>query len=419
MKTFVITILLVLIGSYPININGFIFENELKFEETDPDQDRTLIELIESRGYFVEQHSIETDDGYFLLAHRILLPNSLRNWNSKLKPVIVQHGLFGASSDFCINSPLLKNNQSKYGDTIAFALTQTRRYDVWLTNSRGNRYSMRHRTRSPTNRDFWQFSWDQMATKDLPAVIDYIRNETKSKTVAYIGYSQGTAIMFTLMSLRPEYAQIIQPFIALAPIVYLRDLESPIKIVAQLEPMLRMIGGEFLPSTGLIKSMADAFCSYQHFQSLCANVMFLFGGFDPKHMNDTRVGVYLHFTPSTTSTWDLVHWAQLVNSKKFKRFDYGSPNMNLENYNQTTAPEIPLHNIPSTAKIALYQGLNDILSTQSNVKHLKKKLSKIGIELIRDFIIKDPTWTHLDYVIGMNAGKLFIDDMIDTLDLYS
>nr|XP_027201394.1 gastric triacylglycerol lipase-like [Dermatophagoides pteronyssinus] len=385
----------------------------------DPDKHRTLNELIESRGFEVEEHSIETNDGYILLAHRIVWPKNSSINQKDLKPVLVQHGLFGASSDFCINSPFLRTKQSKYGDTIAFALMLTRKYDVWLANSRGNRYSRRHRTRSPSNRNFWQFTWDHMATEDLPATINYVRNATERKTIAYIGWSQGTAIMFTLMSLQPEYADIIQPFIALAPITFVKDIESPMRYFSPMEPLLKIIGGEFIPSNALVENLVDKFCQYSDIRPLCADLIFLFGGFDRKNLNETRIGVYLHFTPSTTSTWDVAHWAQLVNRGRFQRFDYGSAARNQKHYNQSTAPDIPLENIPPQAKIALYQGHNDVLSTELNLNLLKNIFKKSGVKLIRDFYISDPKWTHLDFSFGENAGKFFINDMIDTLNQYA
>ncbi|KAF7491669.1 Lysosomal acid lipase/cholesteryl ester hydrolase [Sarcoptes scabiei] len=392
------------------------FKNETVSAD-DPDQFRTIDQLIESRGFKVEHHSVETNDGYILLIHRIL--NPLKNDSTNIKPIILQHGLFGASSDFLINSPFLHSNNSKYGDNIAFALMQTGRYDVWLPNSRGNRYSLQHRNRSASDREFWNFSWDQMATEDLPAIIEYIRSRTKHQTVAYVGYSQGTTIMFTLLSLHPEYSSIIDPFVALAPVTFVNDLKTPISHLSISEPILRLIGGEFLPSPKTIDAMADALCSKTSFQSLCANLMFLFGGFDPEHLNTTRIGVYLHFTPSTTSTWDLAHWAQLTNRKVFQRFDYGSANKNRQKYGVPSPPMIPLEKIPTNAKIALFQGLNDELSTPNNLEILRGIFRKSGLKPILDYIIPNSEWTHLDFIVGRDSGKLFIDKMVEILDLYN
>jgi lysosomal acid lipase/cholesteryl ester hydrolase len=45
-------------------------------------------------------------------------------------------------------------------------------YDVWLGNNRGNTYSMTNLYYTPDEDDFWNFSWDQMASSDLSTEID-------------------------------------------------------------------------------------------------------------------------------------------------------------------------------------------------------------------------------------------------------
>jgi len=52
-------------------------------------------------------------------------------------------------------------------------------YDVWLTNSRGNRFSESHISLDSSSKEFWsEVDWEQMGTKDTPAVIEYILNIT-------------------------------------------------------------------------------------------------------------------------------------------------------------------------------------------------------------------------------------------------
>ena len=54
-------------------------------------------------------------------------------------------------------------------------------YDLWLNNSRGNRYSKDHKVIdledcSKEELDhYWDFSFDEMAAYDLPALIEYVR----------------------------------------------------------------------------------------------------------------------------------------------------------------------------------------------------------------------------------------------------
>lgn len=385
----------------------------------DPDEHRNLVELIEARGFKVEVHFVTTNDGYILALHHLVNRNSSCVECIELKPVILQHGLVGSAADFVVNSPYVLNNNSKYGDNIGFSILLTNRYDVWMANSRGNKYSRGHVRYDSSDRRYWNFAFDQMATKDLPAVIDYVRNITHSKTVGYVGYSQGTATMFALLSLKPEYADIVQPFIALAPVAFVEHITSPIRFFAPTASILRFVGGEFLLSDQLTNTLADLFCQMK-LKLLCTNFVFLIGGSDFRHFNMTRIGVYLHFTPSSTSTWDVTQFAQLVNSHRFSRFDYGSQSKNRQAYGVDFVPDYPLQNISSNAKIALFQGLNDVLADQKDIAHLRTVLTEQAkVRLIEDYTIPSPKWTHLDFIYGIDSGKLFIDRLIEVLDQYS
>ena len=60
-------------------------------------------------------------------------------------------------------------------------------YDVWLGNSRGNTYGRRHVDLSPDDPAFWAFSWDQMASFDLPAKIEYaLATNGAADTLVYV-----------------------------------------------------------------------------------------------------------------------------------------------------------------------------------------------------------------------------------------
>ena len=53
-------------------------------------------------------------------------------------------------------------------------------YDVWLGNSRGNRYSTGHLTLDPIKdaEEYWDFDFVEMGLYDVPANVDYILRET-------------------------------------------------------------------------------------------------------------------------------------------------------------------------------------------------------------------------------------------------
>ena len=90
-----------------------------------------------------------------------------------------------------------------------------------MGNFRGNTYSKKHAWLDVNSKQFWEFSWDEMAAHDLPAMLDYVF-KTTGKTVrslftsksfysgqeriAYMGHSMGTMTAFALFSMNQTIA---------------------------------------------------------------------------------------------------------------------------------------------------------------------------------------------------------------------
>ena len=71
-----------------------------------------------------------------------------------------------------------------------------------------------------------------MAKYDLPAMIDYIIEQTGNKEIYYAGHSQGTEQAFAGFSLDPVLGKKVKTFFALAPVGNLSGVESPIRYLA-------------------------------------------------------------------------------------------------------------------------------------------------------------------------------------------
>jgi len=87
-----------------------------------------------------------------------------------------------------------------------------------VANNRGTKYSRNHKTIHPDNKEFWQYSFVDLA-KDDKANIEFIRQHTGHSKVGYIGHSQGTSQMFAGLSIEPDwFAERVSVFAALGPV---------------------------------------------------------------------------------------------------------------------------------------------------------------------------------------------------------
>lgn len=149
----------------------------------EPDVDRSVVQIIQSRGFIAQVHQITTADDYILIAHRIVNPLC----NTTRGPVQLQHGIAASSADWIINSDdgyLHQSMAEDSGNNLGFLLSK-HCYDVWLTNNRGNLYSNQHKYSDKRSSDYWNFSFDEMAEYDLPAFIDYILKLTNSSKFTF------------------------------------------------------------------------------------------------------------------------------------------------------------------------------------------------------------------------------------------
>ncbi|VDO29030.1 unnamed protein product [Onchocerca flexuosa] len=70
--------------------------------------------------------------------------------------------------------------------------------------------------------------------------------------------------------------------------------------------------------------------------------------------------------PAGTSTANVLHWAQMVNSHKIQMYDYGSVKKNMMHYNMSTPPlyNLSLINVP----VYLYSGENDWIADKRDIQ---------------------------------------------------
>lgn len=125
---------------------------------------------------------------------------------------------------------------------------------------------------------------------------------------------------------KPEYNNKIKAMFALAPIGYMKHLTSPLlKVMAlmdgSVELLLSMIGwAEFLPSYDFLATVGETLCGDDSLtQILCTNSLFAICGFNKNQMNTTLLPILMGHTPSGSSVYQFLHYAQEINSGKIIR----------------------------------------------------------------------------------------------------
>ncbi|XP_037904465.1 lipase 3-like [Hermetia illucens] len=399
------------LGATLQDIESDIFGALGEFQSYSQEEIDKHVQKIEERvtryGYPFETHSVQTEDGYILGLHRI--PYSPNNGPVPEKPVIyLQHGLLCSSNDWIMAGP---------GKGLAFILADLG-YDVWMGNSRGNSFSKNHAWLHPKSKSFWDFSFHQIGYYDLPAMIDYILQITGESRLNYAGHSQGTLVFFIMTSLRPEYNIKIRSMHALAPVVFMGNVPNPFfrvlaPLLSQVSLLNKLLGSfEFLPSTTMKRLAGSVLCRDQStFQPICANILFLIGGYNHDNLNYTLLSDILQVTPAGASVNQIIHYAQGVPSGKFRQYDYGILK-NLLVYKSLWPPDYPLGEI--TAPIHLYYSNNDWLAAVKDVQILASKLQNV----VYNKIVPDLTFNHFDFLWGLNVREMVYDDLIENIQRY-
>lgn len=319
-------------------------------------------------GYPVQQHKINTEDGYILTYYRIQAQNS-SDFKVDLPVVYLQHGFIDSSDTFILNSDPLNNAPAFY-----FA---DKGFDVWLGNTRGNKHSREHIIYDPDqNNEFWDFSWQEMSDYDLPAAFDYITKYTQQQKISYIGHSQGTVIMLAALSENNEHIKTkLKSFVAMGPFVSLTHQESLAFSLIDHEALINLLKYfktyEVFGETWFTSEVARTACRTLNF--LCEAGLYLLSDMKPELDNLERMDVVMGHYPSGTSLRDFEHILQMTKNETFQKFDFKNETENFRRYGQISPPAYNLSNVD--IPLYLYSGIYDELADLDDFHYLLDKLN--------------------------------------------
>ena len=394
------------------HFNDF-FKNPFNLvEKQEKDELKSIEEMLLDMKYKLESHEVETEDGYLLTLFRIkgkkfthLTEDNNNNVNLNTKhPILFQHGLLDSSDGWLcneehLNLPLIMCNLG---------------FDVWLSNSRGNKYSRKHIKYNPdTDYEFWAFSFEEMGYYDLPPIINHILLSNKNHNkLHYIGHSQGTCMLFAALSndkLQDFFRNTIETFIALAPIARVGNMKSTLLNIVNKLKSHNLFSEEVFPA----KTSKFSIWVNETFPKISNTLIDSISDDNSYHVNNQkRVKVYLAHYPSGTSLKSLNHFSQNVKSKKFTKYDY-EKEANCHIYKSIVPTEYDLRTIKGF-KIALICGENDKLSSLIDVEWLKEELE------YNNNLVYYKTYKgmgHISFMVGLNID--WFTDLVEFLYQYN
>ncbi|KAI8893399.1 Alpha/Beta hydrolase protein, partial [Globomyces pollinis-pini] len=361
------------------------------------------------RGFPFQTHYVTTKDGYILALHRIPYSRSENKYLLKkrrsqfsfdtvsARPVVVLWHGFAMSSESWVSTPT-------YSESLAFTLADAG-YDVWMANTRGNKYSCKHRTFKPNQETFWNFTMDQIVQFDIPDCIDYILNFTGTPSLTCIGFDQGGTQLFAGLSVNENLNKKVNLCITLAPVIKPNLISSKMIhsfINSSTELIFFLFGKKALLSSTLFWQTV---LSPITFAWLIDVVFWYLFGWHSQLMI-SKIITYRHLY-SYTSVKSVIHYFQMIKSGVLQMYDetatldHVKPGEDL--------PRYPIERIQTP--IALFYGGKDELI---DIKYLKSQLPPLVYCLEIEV-----EYEHLQFIWGEYKERVLFPGILGLLSEYS
>ncbi|KAL2331049.1 hypothetical protein Fmac_018630 [Flemingia macrophylla] len=353
--------------------------------------------MVETQGYTCEEHKVITEDGYILSLQR--LPVGRSGKKADKPPVLLQHGIFSDAITWLFNPP---------DESLGFILADNG-YDVWLANTRGTKYSSGHTSLNPNDMAYWDWSWDELASYDLPAFVQYVYNQTGQR-VHYAGHSLGTLTALAAFS-QGQVLNMLRSAALLSPIAHMYQITSlPTKLAADtfIADAVYWLGlRELIPHGDVAAKLMEDICDTLNLD--CSNLMTLFTG--PNCcINSSRIDDFLDHEPQPTATKNLIHLAQMIRTGNIAKYDYDDQEQNMQHYGQPVPPPYDMTEIPNEFPLFLSYGGQDMLSDVKDVQVLLNDLKDHDGNKLVELLMEN--YAHLDFVMGVNANQMIYDPMM-------
>ena len=348
----------------------------------------------------LEEVEIITEDRYI---NTIWILSSKNRLNRNGESLVLQHGLLDGAFTWLILGQ----------DSLAKKLCEEG-YIVYLPYVRGTQFSRSHLDYdSSLNSEYWEFSFDEIAQYDLPAVINYIKERDKVEKVTYIGHSQGTLIYFLSYMNNPEFLEKnIKKYVALGTVPNVNNATHFLIKLFEKSGILNLIPIQnFLTFPKEIGKIFVPFCTSKA-KGLCNKILSVcFGGLeDTGRIDYERLGKTIFmYEPGGTSLRNMKHWIQIYKAKRLQKYDYGELK-NLIHYGAVNPPVYDLnqmkkYSIPSLMTIS---DADPFANPQDTIEFIDNIENKNIVQ-----ILSLSNYNHIDYFWADSAIEEIFPKVID------
>lgn len=350
-------------------------------------------ELVEHFGHSCEEHIVFTADGQFLTLFKVPPKEPCGR-----PPVLLLHGAMLCSDIWLIHRDEQKN--------LPLYLAANG-YEVWLGNRRGNKYCGKHKLMKPRNENFWDWSLDDVALFDLPAMVDKVLSQhSRGMRCIVIGFSQGSAELMAALSLVPELNEKVGLAVGLAAMTRPSFTSTGPSVISALihgpPQLLYLLFGRKMMLSSVLFWM-EALPPHMYVQMIDFFLALLFG-WDCKNIDvSDRRHMYMKLY-SYSSVKSISHWFQMARTGRFQMFD-DSANANISRRPGHVPLAYPLKQIK--APVVLFSGQRDTLADHKYTR------SRLGDSLHEDIVI--PEYEHLDFLMSRDVDTVLFPKILQVL----
>ncbi|XP_018010974.1 lipase member K [Hyalella azteca] len=363
---------------------------------------------ILQQGYPAEEHFVVTPDGYILTVNRIPGPRHSRGRSRSPDVVLMMTATLSSSSDYIVSSP---------NHSLAYLLADAG-YDVWLGNVRGTRDGRNHTRLNPDkDRRFWNFSIDDVARYDYPALASYITRHAGVERFFFVGFSAANRCLFMSASAPNSFIDKIRLSVSLAPALG-TEQSSPFmsffsKIFSGIRGAVEKFnGGQFYHGNDFMMSLIYIACSDRSkLRPICLRLIAtIMGGMHSGYDGKDKLAFAMNSVLSGTSNKAAQHQAQINTSPVLRMFNYGAGNMAAYGSEKPPAYNLSLVSAP----VALFVSPDDRLMPIGGLESLKKSLTNVVVT----HFIKQPDYGHMDLIFSDSAKELVYDHVLPLMKLF-